>query len=234
MYHSITFGNKNTWDDWGLIPTSRPVFPPPQTKEKIIDIPGADGALDISTVLTGGVQVYANRTGKFDFIVENNSLSIDELTYEIMTFLHGRTMRAYLEDDPEYYYEGRFKISGWGVSEIAPMISIEYSVAPYKIERYGSDEEWEWDPFDFETGIIKVYSNLTVSGTLVAQVVGESIQHSLSFVSSAPMTMEYKGRTYNLVIGKNVFSELIISPGESSITFTGNGTITIDYKGGSL
>ena len=28
MYHSITIGDKNTWDDWHLIPATRPLFHP--------------------------------------------------------------------------------------------------------------------------------------------------------------------------------------------------------------
>lgn len=31
MYHSITIGDKNTWDDWKMIPVSRPVVAPPIT-----------------------------------------------------------------------------------------------------------------------------------------------------------------------------------------------------------
>ena len=50
MYHSITFGEKNTWDDWHLIPSSRPVFNPPVFREKFIDIPGVSGLLDLSTI----------------------------------------------------------------------------------------------------------------------------------------------------------------------------------------
>ena len=32
MYHSITIGDKNTWDDWKIIPVSRPVVAPPVEK----------------------------------------------------------------------------------------------------------------------------------------------------------------------------------------------------------
>lgn len=50
MYHSIIFyknddftSGLNTYDDWFLIPTSRPVFNPPAVKTKYIDIPGRTG-----------------------------------------------------------------------------------------------------------------------------------------------------------------------------------------------
>ena len=32
---------------------------------------------------------------------------------DIMDYLHGQTMRAILEDDPEYFYEGRFTVNAW-------------------------------------------------------------------------------------------------------------------------
>ena len=71
MYHSITFGDKNTWDDWHLVPASRPLFNPPTVKTKIIDIPGANGNLDLSDSLTK-YPVYNNREGQIEFIVMND------------------------------------------------------------------------------------------------------------------------------------------------------------------
>ena len=70
MYHSITFGDKNTWDDWHLIPSTRPLVNPPSRKKNTVDIPGADGSLDLSNVVSGH-PVYENRSGSFEFIVEN-------------------------------------------------------------------------------------------------------------------------------------------------------------------
>ena len=66
MYHSITFGSKNTWEDWHLVPTSRPLFLPPKQKKSITDIPGGDGVLDMSEALTG-YPVFNNREGSFEF-----------------------------------------------------------------------------------------------------------------------------------------------------------------------
>ena len=70
-YHSVNFGDKNTWDDWKLVPSNRPVIDPPTQKTNYIDIPGADGSLDISTALTG-YPVYNDRVGSIEFIVMND------------------------------------------------------------------------------------------------------------------------------------------------------------------
>ena len=37
--HSARIGDKDTWDDWHLIPTSKTVIPPPPVKIKEVDIP---------------------------------------------------------------------------------------------------------------------------------------------------------------------------------------------------
>ena len=61
MYHSITFGDKNTWDDWHLIPSKRPSFNPPNVKSQYVDIPGGNGVLDLTESLTG-YPLYNTRT----------------------------------------------------------------------------------------------------------------------------------------------------------------------------
>ena len=66
MYHSVRFTKKgvvkNSWSDWYLVPSSRPVINPPEPKFNTVDIPGANGSIDLTEVVSGDV-VYQNRTG---------------------------------------------------------------------------------------------------------------------------------------------------------------------------
>ncbi len=130
--HSVTFGDRNTWEDWHLIPSSRPVFSPPPKKKKTVDIPGSDGSLDLSEVVSGK-PVYENRTGSMEFIVANGFKPWQELYSEIMNYLHGKRMKAVLSDDPDHYYEGAFDISEWRSEDHYSTITIEYEVSPYKV-----------------------------------------------------------------------------------------------------
>lgn len=162
MYHSITFGNKNTWDDWHLVPETQPLVALPAQKTNYIDVPGASGSLDMSEALTG-YPIYSNRTGSFNFIVTNNAgvtqpyhnhKRIHQVVEDIADYLHGRRMQMILEDDPNYYYEGRFEIEG-GIEESFNKVTINYNLDPYKWSIFNSaDSNWEWDPFNFETGVI--------------------------------------------------------------------------------
>lgn len=154
MYHSVTFGEKNTWDDWRLVPVSRPLFNPPAQKVKTLEIPGGDGLIDLSTALSG-YPVYQNRTGSMEFYVMNDFKPWQTAYSDIMDYLHGQTMRAVLEDDPEYFYEGRFTVNAWKSEKDWSKIVIDYSVGPYKWSAQSSTDDWLWDTFNFQNGVIR-------------------------------------------------------------------------------
>ena len=106
MYHSITIGDsissfteqgashsritgKNTWDDWHLIPSTRPLVNPPKPNTKGIQVPGRNGTLDMSRVLTG-YMTYQNRTGSWEFIVDNDHWGWAVAYSAIMADIHGQ------------------------------------------------------------------------------------------------------------------------------------------------
>lgn len=233
MYHSITIGDKNTWDDWHLIPASRPLFNPPPVKTNYIDIPARDGNMDLTEVLTGK-PVYNNRTGSWTFYVENGFKDWTVLYSEIMVYLHGREFRAVLEDDPGYYYEGRFQVNSWRSDPNYSMIVIDYNVGPYKKSSTDNGDDWLWDPFNFETGVIRSYKNLVVDGSLTVTVIGDVMEVIPVIICSAAMSVTFEETTYSLIRGSNYVVGIKIQEGEQDLVFTGNGTITIEGIGGRL
>lgn len=237
MYHSITFGDKNTWDDWHLIPSTRPVFNPPMLKSKYIDIPGLNGVLDISELFPGR-PVFASRKGSLEFIVPPDHLSWEMAYSNIQLSLHGKLLRAVLEDDPEYFYEGRFAIKDWAPGKNFSTITIDYNVFPYKKAVVGSMEQWLWDPFNFETGVIPDYLtvDMVVSGvdSLSVELIGSPQIVVPKFTASAPLSVKYNAVSYSLPTGVSYVPEIALGPGTHTLLFSGTGTITIDYRGGSL
>lgn len=237
MYHSIMFGIKDSWVDWHLIPSSRPVFNPPTPKTKFIDIPGGDGQLDLTTSLTGDT-VYQNRTGSFEFIVDNGHQEWFTLYSDIMDYLHGKLQRATLEDEPTFYYEGRFSVNKWKSDPHNSRITIDYNVSPYKYEMHSSLEDWVWDTFNFETGIVREYKDLRVDGRLDFIIVGRRMRVTPSFIVKSDdgtgMKVKFNGVTYDLHDGSSRVINIQTVEGENKLTFTGNGTVSIEYRGGRL
>lgn len=134
-FHSITFKtdteSKNSWIDWHLVPTSRPVIAPPKKKTTTVDIPGADGVLDLSEVVAGK-PTYNNRTGTIEFLVQNGFKPWAEMYSTVMNYLNGTKKKMILNDDPDYYYEGIIIVSNWVSEQHYSKITIEYDLYPYK------------------------------------------------------------------------------------------------------
>ena len=230
-YHSITIGDKNTWDDWHLVPTSRPLVNPPEVNTSYVTIPGASGSLDLTEALTG-YPTYTNRTGSWEFIVMNGYGEWYSRYSEIMAYLHGKKFRAILDDDPNYYYEGRFSVASWVSPKNWSRITIDYNVGPYKIDLTSTDEAWLWDPFNFESDMIRNYGNITVSGTTTFTVNNDTMPVCPVINASAAMTVAFNGNTYSLAAGDNTIREILFREGENTLTFNGNGTVSIKMHGG--
>ena len=61
MYkYGVIFGDNHSYRDWGLVTKTRPVIGSPEPKTIYIDIPEADGQLDLTESLTGEVK-FKNR-----------------------------------------------------------------------------------------------------------------------------------------------------------------------------
>lgn len=154
MYHSIWFGEKNSWEDWHLIPASRPVVDPPKERTKFVTIEGRSGSYDYSQTLRGA-PVYEDREGSWEFYVANGYLPWHAAYQNILNFLQGRRCSVVLEDDPSYFYEGLCWVDKWKSEPGHSRIVIRYRLGPYKRRLWLAEEDWKWDPFDFENGAVE-------------------------------------------------------------------------------
>lgn len=182
--HSISFGEAgrdktvasvnhlNTWRDWHMVPTSRPVVNPPKPRTNFLTVPGRDGSIDYSEVM-GGIS-FENRTGTWEFAVYhdiNESLNISwaQLYSEIMTNLHGRELQVFLEDEPRYFYTGRISVKSWKSDKYYSTVTLEYDLDPYKftVDRYtvnglySDSDEYNWKKycvwFEFPTPVVSKF-----------------------------------------------------------------------------
>ena len=135
MYHSLIInvgeGYINTWDDWFLIPSSRPVISPPIERTNFVTVPGRDGALDYSQSVSGK-PTFDNRTGKIEFYLENDIPGWDwETAYTtICETLKGQRVRMALEDNPAHYYEGLIWVNQYKSAKGHSTITLEYNLHP--------------------------------------------------------------------------------------------------------
>ena len=211
MYHSVTFGDKNTWDDWKLVAAERPFVAPPVPKTNMVDIPGASSQLDFSEELTG-YPTFENRTGSLEFIITDQYDSYQEKRWQdtyskIMAYISGRRLKMILEDDPNYFYEGRFYVEeftpGASADDSFSRITINYDVGPYKWTVEDSlDANWLWDPFSFVDGVItsSAVKDLPIDSTL------KTLELPKELIGVAPFCPEFIVTTSG---GTNVILQII-------------------------
>lgn len=139
---------RHTSLDWFLVPKERPSMEKASVKEHYIDIPGTNGGLDLTESLTG-FPLYEFIEGSFEFTILNDrklvivndscvktkeiDITWEVLNRDIREFLNGKQRYMMLEDDPSWYYYGRFTVEKYDSSDSSnSKITIAYKVYPYK------------------------------------------------------------------------------------------------------
>lgn len=253
--HSIVFEKelldekKDTYKDFHLAPTSRPVINPPKQKTNYIDVPGMNGHIDASEILTG-YPVFENRTGSLSFYVMNGFEDWYTIYNKILEFFHGRTMTFRLTDEPDYFYKGRMSVNKWESKKENSEITLDYSVEPYKWAVLETTDDWLWDTFDFEEGIIgtDLFSNVSYDTTEY-----QKIEIDPWFIGNAPvcpvinvssMTSQLSCKIVNhvmnytfeheLIIGDNQFPDVIFHRDDFEFYIKGTGVASIIFRKGIL
>lgn len=134
--HGIIFGDKHTYRDWGLLLKSRPEISPPSPKLKLVKVPGSNKVIDLTEALTGEVK-YDTRQITAEFFIVDDRDRWPFLYSEILNYLHGKSIRIIMDDDPNFYYTGRVTVGEMEPDKKTASLTITAEVEPYKRERFG-------------------------------------------------------------------------------------------------
>ena len=212
--NGVKFGDKHSFDDWGLVLTEKSLgLPEPKTSG--IEIEGADGELDTTEVLSGEVK-FTNRNLTFKFTMTDKYEDYHDKVTEIANYLHGRKMRIILDEDDLCYYYGRCAINEWLSDRRIGQIAISCNCEPYK--------------YDLNETIITA----TVNGTTRLNIYGKRKTVCPTIKVVGDVTMVIGDETIDLSEGINEILDFYIREGNNILDFIGNGTVEISYIGGEL
>lgn len=233
IHQSVSINGIDMLSTYKMALANRHCVQPPVPKTIYQDVPGADGSLDLSTAIAGRI-IYERRVITLNFGCGYPMDKWPEVFSEILRNFHGREGKLIFDDDPMYYYAGRMTVSEYSRARTLGTFTISVNADPYKYELTASDEDWLWDSFSFEKGVIRDYKELEVSGSLSLNVPGTQRWVIPEITVSATMTVSYGGKDYELKQGTNKIYDIVIKEGENMLMFTGTGTVTISYRGGIL
>ena len=210
----IRFGTKWAHADYGLI-VAPYAIPMPEPQTNFVEIPGRDGALDLSE--TFGTVRYADRIIPLTLYAR---APFDTLISAFAADVHGRRMNMIFDRDPTFFYDARMTIEDverhWGYCEL----SLECRVKPYKLEQ-------------FETAI-----TVLPTGTATVTLTNTRMPVVPSITVSAEMTLTFtiseKDYSVTLPAGTHTIPSLVLLEGDTEIGITGTGSATFAYRKGAL
>ena len=210
----IRFGTKWAHADYGLI-VAPYAIPMPEPQTNFVEIPGRDGALDLSEAF--GTIRYADRIIPLMLYAR---APFDAAISAFAADVHGRRMNVIFDRDPTYYYDARVTVEDVDRHAGYCELSLECRAKPYKLDH-------------FETTITVLptgTASVTLSNTRMPVVP--------SITVSAEMTLTYtlneKEYTVNLAAGSHIIPSLVLMEGDTVIGITGTGQITFTYQKGAL
>ena len=210
----IRFGTKWAHADYGLI-VAPYAIPMPEPQMNFVEIPGRDGALDLSEAF--GTVRYTDRIIPLTLYAR---APFDTSISAFAADVHGRRMNVIFDRDPTYYYDARMTIEDVERHAGYCELSLECRAKPYKLEH-------------FETAITVLptgSATVTLTNTRmpVVPVITVSAGMTLTF------TLLGKDYTVNLSAGTHIIPSLVLMEGDTEIGITGTGRITFTYRKGTL
>ena len=210
----IRFGTKWAHADYGLI-VAPYAIPMPEPQMNFVEIPGRDGALDLSEAF--GTIRYADRIIPLTLYAR---APFDTLISSFAADVHGRRMNVIFDRDPTYYYDARVTLEDVERHVGYCELSLECRAKPYKLEH-------------FETAItVLPTGSATVTLTNTRMPVVPTI--TTSAVMALTFSIEEAVYTINLAAGAHVVPSLVLMEGETEIGINGTGSIMFTYRKGAL
>ena len=205
----IWFDNIHSYDNLNLILSSVSI-PPATVKTNYIDIPGADGSIDLTEAL--GAVRYKPRSCSFVFSVFPYE-DFEEKKKQISNLLNGKRCKILLDKDPAYYWLGRCSVNNYASDKNLHKITVNATVDPYK---YRIDET----AVDVELSSVDCISNAVGNPISIDDI--SPVEHPIG-LKIGGMTRKCENLIpYPYLTDTNTTRE--------SVTFTTNedGTITLN------
>lgn len=132
MYRGVKFGEYHTAADWGMLLTNKDIEPP-KAKTKTISIEGRDGDIDLTETL--GAVRYDSRKLSFKFLLIDGTYQerLDTIA-NVLQYVHGKRMTVLLDDDKDFYFVGRCRVTTAQSNASIGEVAIEVEADPYRLK----------------------------------------------------------------------------------------------------
>lgn len=230
----------HSYDDLDLIITNACSISAPEINSDYISVKGRNGMLDISEALTGRI-TYKSRHISVNFAGIYQDEDWDSKMSLLRNRFDGQMVKLIFDNDSGYYWYGRCQLINFERERNCGRFVLDIPNAdPYKYNVVAFNEDWLWDSFDFDNGYVTEATEHTITGHTEISLNAGNMPVSPTIVVTAltgSLTVQKYGdtRVIPLSLGENkVYAITVNDSTASTLIFEGNGTFSINYRGGSL
>lgn len=124
----VTINGVDVLSEYGVYVKSRDI-PLPEPKTTFVDVDGANGSIDLSTVLTNGEVRFSDRDAG---IVLTAIGDVNKARDDVSRLLHGKVCQIVFSDDLTHFYEGRLWVDKWAYSYSISEFQIKGKLKPFR------------------------------------------------------------------------------------------------------
>lgn len=209
-------------------------IPMPEPELTRVKVPGKSGKLDLSRVMTGYTTYGDRENVSFRFRKSCNWDEYEVIKSELAEMVHGKKVKVVLDNDLSFYYVCELELHPSKESNTYAIFEFKGTAEPFKYEITSSDEDWLWDSFDFEEGVIRELKDIEITSDFneVTILAGDySVSPTFIVEESINLAVVHNGYTYNLPVGTTRIPSIRVGDKDVTLTFTGSGKLNISYRG---
>ncbi len=191
-------------------------FSAPEQKTEYWDIPGGNGLLDASTVLTDGEPVYNNRTLTATFeCSEGTRLERESMIGVMVNWLDGWRMNITLPDDPLHYITGRVHVKRLYNDPAHASVQVTAICDPW---RYNVAET-----------VVGLQATATEQAHALVNAGRRAVVPTLTIIGG-DVLLASGGASWALSAGVYELPDLYLRSGSLPIKYSGTGALLVKYR----
>lgn len=189
----------------------------PELKESYVAVPGHDGDLDLSTVLSDGEPRYGNRalTATFESS-EGTREEREAIINEMVNELDGLRMNIVLPDDPQHYVVGRVRVA-----------RLYNDLAHASVQVTANCEPWRHSAVETVIGLRATEEWQTV---ILYNMGRRSVIPTITVPAGGSVTLGFGIASLSVSEGAHVWPTLYLTKGTHALRYQGAGSVTLTYR----
>ena len=221
MMGKVFFDGKDTYTEYGLLLASKSISLP-EVRTNMIDVPGRDGLLDASEVLTGEV-TYKNRTItlKLTGVDTVSGKKWPATISDCCNKVHGKRVKVTFPEDTTHFYSGRCSVGKVGLVKMMQTIPVTVDCDPWKYKNAKTTVSRD----DLSTA----YKQLSLPN--------ERRPVIPTITVAQDTTLLWGSSTINISAGDHILTGIRLAAGSNILKAkvdSGTGSITVTYQEASL